>query len=230
MSTLPVVFPPPDAVRRSAAALRSLLQPKCRRRPSRSALAASARYSLHEHRGRQRRMAERFIGDCFLDTFGSRVEAFMPRLFTVQQPDGTLCGAFGLRSGRSRLFLEQYLDEPIEAVLSRHADRPIARDRIIEVGHFFGAYPGVVRAMIALLTERLHREGFDWVVFTGTIGLRNAFGRLGLAPIDICAADGARLPPEQRAAWGHYYAHAPHVLAGHIHDGFRRMAVEADAA
>ncbi|QID16252.1 hypothetical protein G3580_00605 [Nitrogeniibacter mangrovi] len=231
MSSLPALplLLPPGPLPSAAAALMRLLRPTRRRVRARPA-AIPASYTLHEHRGARRVDAERFIGDCFMDSFGSRVNAFMPRLFTVQHADGTVCGAFGLRSGRSRLFLEQYLDEPIEVVLSRAAGRPVRRDSIVEVGHFSGTFPGALRAMIALLTERLYHEGFDWVVFTGTVGLRNAFGRLGLAPIDICAADAERLPADQRAAWGRYYAHAPHVLAGNIHQGFRHMAAGTEAA
>jgi hypothetical protein len=77
--------------------------------------------------------------------------------------------------------------------------------------------------MIALLTERLHREGFEWVVFTGTTGLRNAFCRLGLCPLDIQAATADRLPEDARAAWGSYYDHAPRVLVGNIQEGYRAM-------
>lgn len=192
--------------------------------------STAAPYTLHEHRGADRIEAERFIGDCFFDSFGSRIEAFMPRLFSVRNADGVICGAFGLRAGNRPLFLEQYLDAPIEEALAGHIGAPVVRSSVIEVGHFSGTFPGAVRAMITLLTEHLHREGFDWVVFTGTVGLRNAFARLGLAPMDLGAADIARLPESQHAAWGTYYRHAPRVLAGNIHEGFAQMQLAGDAA
>jgi len=106
----------------------------------------------------------------------------------------------------------------------------VDRRAIVEVGHFSGAFPGAVRVMIGLLTERLHREGFEWVVFTGTTALRNAFSRMGLSPIDVQAASIDRLPLDERAAWGSYYEHAPRVLAGPVREGYRAMHRKDSAA
>ena len=184
-------------------------------------------YELVEHVGSSRAAAETFISQRFAESYGSRIEAFMPRLFSVRNPAGELCGAFGLRSASRNLFLEQYLDTPIEHVIASHAGSRIERRVIVEVGHFSGAFPGAVRAMIGLLTEHLHREGYEWVVFTGTAGLRNAFCRLGLFPLDIQAATADRIPAEERAAWGSYYEHAPRVLVGNVQAGYRAMRLPA---
>jgi hypothetical protein len=180
-------------------------------------------FELIEHVGADRAAVEAFISQRFAERFGSRIEAFMPRLFSVRNQDGDICGAFGLRSANRNLFLEQYLDSPIEKTIAARSGSPVERRTIVEVGHFSGAFPGAVRAMIGLLTEHLHRNGFEWVVFTGTTDLRNAFCRLGLCPIDVQAATIDRLPAEERAAWGTYYDHAPRVLVGNVQEGYRAM-------
>lgn len=195
--------------------------------PGADAPAGRPFFDLFEHVGSDRAVAEAFISQRFAESFGSRIEAFMPRLFSVRNPDGDLCGAFGLRSASRKLFLEQYLDTPIEQAIAARAGRRVERRLVVEVGHFSGAFPGAVRAMIGLLTERLHQEGYEWVVFTGTAGLRNAFCRLGLFPIDIQAATADRIPAEERAAWGSYYDHAPRVLAGNVQAGYRAMCLPA---
>ena len=230
MSALPNVLVPPIDLGVSAQALLAMLFPQGRPGSRDVTRTAPAPFELHEHVGAERAVAEKFISQCFAESFGSNIEAFMPRLFTVRQQGGAICGAFGVRSASRKLFLEQYLDTPIERAIAEHAGQVAERATIVEVGHFSGAFPGAVRAMIALLTERLHREGFDWVVFTGTAGLRNAFRRLGLSPIDVAAADAERLPADQRVAWGSYYEHSPRVLVGNIHDGYRRMCGLEDAA
>jgi len=230
MNTVPALLTPPHNALANATAMlhRWFGLPLPVDRPRMPSVAAP--YTLHEHRGADRIEAERFIGDCFFDSFGSRIEAFMPRLFSVRNADGVICGAFGLRAGNRPLFLEQYLDAPIEAALAGRIGAPVVRSSVVEVGHFSGTFPGAVRAMITLLTGHLHHEGFDWVVFTGTVGLRNAFARLGLAPMDLGQADIARLPESQHAAWGSYYRHAPRVLAGNIHEGFAQMRLDGEAA
>ena len=73
--------------------------------------------------------------------------------------------------------------------------------------------------MIVLLIAHLHREGFEWVAFTGTRRLRNAFARVGLFPVCLQSARIDCLPPATRAAWGRYYDHLPQVLVGRIRDG-----------
>ena len=191
--------------------------------PTPSKRIARPAFELVEHEGANRAAVEDFISQRFAESFGSRIEGFMPRLFSVRNREGKICGAFGLRSANRNLFLEQYLDTSIEKTIAARVGVKVERRAIVEVGHFSGAVPGVVRAMIGLLTEHLHREGYEWVVFTGTTSLRNAFCRLGLCPIDIQAATIDRLPEEERAAWGSYYDHAPRVLVGNIEEGYRAM-------
>ncbi len=225
MPTVSAALLPPLEVR---ATLRALLAGIDRKTSFREVAATvlpteNTDFELIEHVGGKRAAVEAFIGQHFAESFGSRVEAFMPRLFSLSNREGEICGAFGLRSGNRKLFLEQYLDAPIDRIIAGHVGTRVERRAIVEVGHFSGAFPGAVRVMIGLLNERLHREGFEWVVFTGTTALRNAFSRLGLAPVDIQAATIDRLPPEERAAWGSYYEHAPRVLAGSVREGYRAL-------
>jgi hypothetical protein len=186
--------------------------------------------SLHlvEHKGIDRGFAEAFIADRFQQSFGARIEAFMPRLFGMRDHDGRLCGAFGLRSTSCRLFVEQYLHEPVETAIAASCGEVVERRGIVEVGHLSATYPGAVRTMIGLLATHLYKEGFEWVVFAGTASLRNAFARMGLFPIALQRARIERLPTEERAAWGHYYDHSPEVLVGRIREGVRALAAHAD--
>lgn len=218
---------PPLEIRASLQALHTLLLPRAkgstRDVPAAPDTAAAPAFQLIEHVGADRSSVETFISQRFAESFGCRIKAFMPRLFSVRDRNGDICGAFGLRSASRNLFLEQYLDGPIEQTIAAHAGGRVERQTIVEVGHFSGAFPGAVRAMIGLLTDHLHRDGIEWVVFTGTTGLRNAFCRMGLCPLDIRAATIDRIPAEDRAAWGSYYDHAPRVLIGNVREGYRAM-------
>jgi len=194
--------------------------------------ALTPAFQLVEHTGPSRVLAEKFIHKRFADAFGARIEAFMPRLFCMYNADVELCGALGLRSARHRLYLEHYLEQPIEATIAQDTGATVERSSIMEVGHLSGAFPGAMRTLIWLLADRLAREGYEWVAFTGTVELRNAFRRNGLDPIDVGAAKRERLPKEVRSAWGSYYDHAPRVFVGRVQDGVRSMQVlagESDA-
>jgi len=234
MSAAPNTLSPPIEIRASFRSLFAFLFPRARQLPASQPTSiggtGSPAFELIEHNGPDRVLAEQFISRRFAESFGSRVDSFMPRLFSLRNEHGDICGAFGLRSANRRLFLEQYLDQPIEKAIGSRLGSAVERQCIVEVGHFSGTFPGAVRAMICLLTEQLYREGFTWVTFTGTASLRNAFSRMGLAPLDIQAAEAERLPADERAAWGSYYEHAPHVLVGNIREGYGALVKRAEVA
>lgn len=182
---------------------------------------APAIFELRESHGSERTRTEHFIAERYKRDFGARIEAFMPRLFSLCASgrgdfDAPVEGALGLRSAHGRLFVEQYLDVPIEQAILAVTGERIERASIVEVGHFAGLRPGTMRTMIVLLADRLHREGAGWVAFAGTRALRNAFLRMNLTPIPLCAASSERLPQRIRDGWGTYYRNDPWVYVGPV--------------
>ncbi len=182
---------------------------------------------LKEHSGDQRHTLEHFIRQCFASAHSARVTHFMPRLFSLGTKRGDLIAAFGLReAASSRLFLETYLERPIEQVLQGRLGQQVDRRDIIEVGNLSALYPGAARWLIVALTAMLHDESYKWVVFTGTAALRNGFARLGLKPIELASATREHLPEPERADWGQYYEHAPTVMAGSITYGYQSLLMQ----
>jgi hypothetical protein len=165
-----------------------------------------------------RTQCEQFIGARFEQVYGARVSHFSPYLLGVRDALGRWRAAAGYApaAGR-RLFLEHYLEQPIERVLAPHG---AARAAIVEVGHLAATSAGMGRALIPQLARHLHRLGYAWVVFTATRELRNAFARLGLAPLELAPADRTRLP-DGGARWGTYYDNDPIVVAGRIEHALR---------
>lgn len=163
---------------------------------------------------------EQFIAARFARAYGARVSHFLPNLLGAR--DGALRwqAAAGYGSAlEGPLFLEQYLDRPVEETLTAALGRPVHRSRIVEVGNLAAVSAGTARALIPLLARTLHRLGYRWVVFTATRELRNSFRRLGLHPVRLAAADPARVAGA--AAWGSYYERDPQVMAGRIALGLR---------
>lgn len=183
-----------------------LLAPDC------STAAASLR--LHPLADPDRGRVQRFIAGVYLRHFEARPPSFMPRLVSVQA-NGRICAAAGYRSARESLFLERYLPQPIERMLSAAAGSRIRREHIVEVGHFASARAGEGRRLMASLGRHLADRGFRWVALTATAELRVILRRLGLTPLTLIDADPARLGADA-AVWGSYYAHAPQVLAGDL--------------
>lgn len=185
-------------------------------------------FDLTEYRAAERAGIEQFIHDTFAAAYAADVQGFMPRLLGVRARNGNLLAAFGVRSAeKGGLYLEQYLDQPIEQALAGKAGVTPQRSRIAEVGNLATTHPGAVRWMIVALTVMLYEEGYEWVTFTGTSSLRNGFCNLGLQPQEICPALAERLAPEERMRWGNYYQHKPMVMSGNVREGFQAMRANA---
>ncbi|QVW26382.1 thermostable hemolysin [Pseudomonas hormoni] len=168
----------------------------------------------------QRPVFEAFIQQRFRKAHGADIRHFMPELFGLNNASGELCAVAGVRLASAEpLFLERYLDEPIDPLISAAADQPVDRACIVEVGNLAASDTGSARLSIIAITYLLAMGGLEWVAFTGNIGLVNSFHRLGLKPVTLCAADPARLG-DDRHSWGSYYESKPWVHVGNIRAGF----------
>jgi hypothetical protein len=165
----------------------------------------------------ERPEVEAFIRGRFARAWGAEVRHFLPTLMSLRDEGGRLLGALGLRPAADRsLFLEHYLDRPVEQALAAAVGEPIDRAGVVEVGNLAVSAPGGGRWLIAALTAYLHAARADWVVFTCGPALRNAFLRLGVELLDLCAAEPARLPVGEAAHWGRYYGQRPRVTAARV--------------
>ena len=190
---------------------------------SRSSPTIDKDLRLIEHGAENSAAVEGFIRDRFFEDYRAKLTHLMPRLFSVSDTSDRMVAAFGLReAAKSRLFMECYLDEPIEERIQRLTARKVAREHIIEVGNL-AALPGGARSMIAMLTRHLYELGFEWVTFTGVALVRAAFLRRGLNPLVIAQATPDRLTASERLAWGRYFEGRPIVMAGHIPNGYRTL-------
>jgi hypothetical protein len=166
-----------------------------------------------------RDVVERFIHDVFAERFAARLDSFLPNLVASRDAAGRISAAAGYRSAAAgRLFLEQYLDRPIEEIVCDNYGEAIARSKIVEVGNLATTGGRCAVSLVASLIPHLMSQGFRWVVFTGNDAVRNLFQRLHLFPFAICTADAASLG-DAKGAWGSYYDHHPIVMAGRLYDG-----------
>lgn len=150
---------------------------------------------------------------------GARLLQLMPNLLGCVGVDDRPLAVLGYQSAAHRpLFLEQYLDAPIEEVLRSRGESlgaivRLERRRIVEVGNFASHDRSATMELLKQLPGVLVREGFEWLVFTGTPRVRELVASFGAPLLDLGVAEPQRL---QRDAdcWGRYYDSAPRVMAG----------------
>ncbi|MCE2745450.1 MAG: thermostable hemolysin [Burkholderiales bacterium] len=163
-----------------------------------------------------------FIADTFQHHYGATIESYCDRLIGVCSPQGSMLAAAGYNLAEDGpLFLEQYLDMPLEQQIQQQLGLEIARSEIAEVGNLAALQAGGARMLIEMMTQRLHQEGRRWVAFTATKSLINSFHRMGLSPVILAPAKPERV--KNPKAWGSYYQQNPHVAIGDIQLGHARL-------
>lgn len=157
---------------------------------------------------------EQFISKNFFATCGAKVRFFLPVLLSLRDPDGKLIAACGIRSaGSERLFLEHYMDQPVECLLSEQLGAKVNRNDIIEIGNYSVAEMGTSRQLLSAIIDQLHATSKQWAVFTAIQLVRNTLIKQNVFPRVLCDADIKRLPPEEQSDWGSYYEQKPQVMA-----------------
>lgn len=162
---------------------------------------------------------EAFIAGVYHDRHGATLRSFFPHLIAYRDSDGQLAAAVGVRAGgEGPLFVEHYLDVPVEQAMSQQGLARVDRRRVVEVGNFAATTPGIARELILQLALTLQSAGMDWVLLVATQQLRNAFERLHLPMLDLAEARAERLG-DASGDWGRYYASRPRLICGNLAEG-----------
>jgi hypothetical protein len=168
-----------------------------------------------------RMVAERFVAACFKRYYGAQIRHFMPLLLSLSDQHEELKAVLGFRYADHRpLFLEHYLKQPVEQVLSAKLKLPVDRSKLVEVGNLAAKTMGGGRWLITVLTAYLSATGAEWALFTIGPALQNAFTRMGLELVELAPAQRESLPLEEQSHWGRYYDQKPRVMAGNIAQGY----------
>jgi len=161
-----------------------------------------------------RREVEAFIAAVFKQVYGAEVNQFMPQLVALRDASGILMAAFGLRNAaQEKLFLEQYVDEPIEQLMSRQLQRNIRRAEITCIGNLAVANPRNAGVLIAHVIQHSLSMDLPWGVATAHHSLQNGLIKGGVDLFPMAMANPERLSAEERAKWGSYYKHTPQIVA-----------------
>lgn len=167
----------------------------------------------------RREELEVFVRDVFRARHGARVCSFMPTLLAMRNDVGAVCSVAGFRSGDSQeLFLERYLDEPVERAIASVSRRVVSRSEIVEVGNLAGVNCRSAMRLVLGLPRILLDRGHRWMVFTATDTLRDLLASYHAPLLDLAPASAARAQ-NTGDDWGRYYESQPRVMAGYLADG-----------
>jgi len=160
---------------------------------------------------------EDFIAGIYAQAYGARIRVHYRALMSIHDESGAILAAVGFRQAdKDDLFLEQYLDQPVEDLLET------PRRYIVEIGNLASLGGGESLFLFAALSAYLHSRGFTRAMVTGTAPLQRRLRRMGLRPRRHTVADPALLLHGDED-WGSYYETQPYVLSGFIPQGHQRL-------
>lgn len=145
----------------------------------------------------------------------------MPTLLALRNDKGELCSVAGFRSAAEQpLFLERYLDEPIERAISTATRRDVSRSQIVEVGNLAGMNCRSAMRLVLTLPRMLLERGQRWIVFTATDTVRHLLANYHAPLIDLAPAVASRVQG-LGDDWGRYYETDPRIMVGYLPDGLK---------
>ena len=86
---------------------------------------------------RERPRLEQFIRDRFREDYSAQVSTILPMLLALYNPAGEPVACLGLSSGKTdqQLFLENYLEQPADLLVSGLAGSLVRREKLVEIGN-----------------------------------------------------------------------------------------------
>lgn len=171
-----------------------------------------------------REVTQAYIAAQFAAIYGAQIYSYMPHLLTLSGPL-SLCAVAGIRAADDQpLFLEHYLDQPIEQEICQRTAIQPQRTSIVEIGNLVATHKGASHLLFILINLMLHQAGYEWVVFTATPQVQKILTRLNIPTETIAAADILRLPTQEQRCWGRYYESQPQIVIGHLPQGVNALA------
>ncbi|WP_422061487.1 thermostable hemolysin [Sphingopyxis sp.] len=157
------------------------------------------------------------IGHRYRETFGANLSPNFAAYISCRTDQESTAALGYARAGIDPLFLEAYLDQPVETLVSAAYSRPVARTQIIEIGNFAAVSPQAMILLWGAAANDLSALG-EIAVATLTRPLRHMFRRIGVPIVEIAEARADRLGPAA-ADWGGYFDQDPRICTGVISDG-----------
>jgi len=187
-----------------------------------TSILPSHSFALYSQSSMERDRAECIIKDAFKATYNAEINDFLPLLIAAKN-DQQLDAVIGVGgAANAQLYLESYLNFPIETEINKHCQLTVHRKNIVEIGNLVANRAGVSRQLFIVLALALNEIGIEWVSFTATPHVELLLQKLTFEPIEICAAQEIRVVNGQ-STWGTYYGLAPKVCIGNVNHACERL-------
>lgn len=170
-----------------------------------------------------RKEVEKFARDRYHRAYGAAINTFARELLVLRSKEQGVLGCVGINTGDSgRLYLEQYLEGPLEEEIGRVVGKKIDRSKVAEIGTLATGAKGLSRLTMISLTGVIMSRGIEYIAFTGIKSVRNTLEMLGMPLESLAKASPEKLEGDA-AEWGSYYSAAPEVVFLDVKKGYEMI-------
>lgn len=163
---------------------------------------------------------EDYIAQRYARRHQAAISNYLPHLLALKNGRRTVA-ALGLNSAlKQTLFLEAYLDKPVEQAISQQLCIPVDRARVVEIGNLAATQRTASTLLFTLLSALLDQAGYRWIVFTATPYVQALVISMGFSLQAISEAKAERINAASK--WGTYYDAHPQVMVGCIDEAMRQ--------
>lgn len=152
--------------------------------------------------------------------YEANIRCDYPHLLVALDIEGTAVAAVGYRPADSALFLEQYLNEPAQYVLSAVYKEPVCRSSVVEIGNLVGDDSRAVFSLMQALWNRLYQHHYRYALLTCTQRLKRRFRYLPMHQLVV--ASNSRVSNHE--CWGRYFQESPVVMTGRLQEYDQRFS------
>jgi len=172
-------------------------------------------HSIQDRNHSQRSATEAYIAKRFKAVHDARIDHFLPFFLTTSKHE-KLTAAAGFSPGQcGGMFIEHYLEAPIEQLIARLEEQPVSRSQIVEIGNLVVTDRMSGLLLFVFLAQFLHLSGFKWMAFTATSSVEKMIQKLGYSPFYLADARADHLGDVAKN-WGRYYGNNPRVMVGNL--------------
>ncbi len=174
-------------------------------------------FRWHTGGSAERAEVENYIASKFRQEYAAELSSFAPLLLSMHCKN-ELSAAVGIRPASSApLFVEQYLDKPIEDCIKTADGSVIQRDEIVEIGNLVATRRGASQLLFIVLGSLMYEAGYRWLVFSATSQVERMTRKFPFPLMAVCClicAQESMSPACTEPRAGHYDSPVPGINSG----------------